>query len=197
MRLRDCAPPVFYFAHLQVAVLLCPPALFTSTQGGYWPGVRGEHMGFALGVPGAGSAGGPTQADFTVTANLSYTTAMGNDEDPFVWQQPDGTLHCLYHNGRSHTRNLGLHAFSRNGTVWHKPADAHSDACSVGRNCTALYTNEVAFVGGGSAQLTGRERPSLLFDPLTKRPTYLFNGAIPENGSQPWYAMVQAVRGKE
>jgi hypothetical protein len=164
-------------------------------KGGYWPGVRGEHIGFAMGGSGAvvSPVGGLLQTAYNVTANLSYTTAVGNDEDPFLWQQPDGTLHCLYHNGRSHTRNLGLHAFSRNGTVWHKPADARTESCSSGRHCTALYTNELRIEGGGTVTLTGRERPSLLFDAVTKRPTYLFNGAIPENGSHPWYAMAQAI----
>ena len=156
---------------------------------GYWPGVRGEHIGFAMGS----SKLGLSQTAFNVTANLSYTTAKGNDEDPFMWQQPDGTLHCLYHNGRGATRNLGLHAFSRDGRVWHKPADARTSKCATKRNCTALYTNEIDLEGGGSVTLTGRERPSLIFDPVTKRPIFLYNGAIPSNRSLPWYSMVQAI----
>jgi hypothetical protein len=42
---------------------------------------------------------------FTSIANLSHT--HGNDEDSYLWQQPDGSLHILYHNGAN-----GLHAFS-------------------------------------------------------------------------------------
>jgi len=81
-------------------------------------------MGFALGEQGA------TQTAFRVTANLTWKGEVpggmpgGNDEDPFVWQQPDGSLHCLYHNGRGGDINLGLHAFSRDGKVWHKPAES-------------------------------------------------------------------------
>ena len=41
---------------------------------------NGEHVGFAL----SESIEGP----FAVSGNLSWQ--YGNDEDPFVWQQPDG-----------------------------------------------------------------------------------------------------------
>eukprot|EP00937_MAST-01D_sp_MAST-1D-sp2_P004291 g4291.t1 len=48
-------------------------------KGGYWPGVRGEHIGFALST----AAVAPpffAATNVTVSANLSYTTAAGNDE---------------------------------------------------------------------------------------------------------------------
>ena len=62
-------------------------------KGGYWPGVEGEHTGFALG-------NSLMQTQYKVSGNLSWgQPASGNDEDGFVWQQQDGTLHCLYHNG--------------------------------------------------------------------------------------------------
>lgn len=154
----------------------------------YWPsikpapGVNGEHIGFAL----SSSYMGP----FQVVGNLSWQ--YGNDEDPFVWQQPDGTLHCLYHNGRSSRTNHGLHAFSRDGVHWHKPADALSAACttSPANNCSALYTNLVHYSDGSVETLTGRERPALLFD-SEGRPTHLYNGII--DSKLPWYAMAQAI----
>lgn len=160
-------------------------------KGGYWPGVGGEHIGFALG-------GSLLQREFTVAANLSWGhPASGNDEDPFCWQQrEDLSLHCLYHNGRSSTTNLGLHAFSADGKQWHKPAQNYDSACAEHRNCSAMYTNLVELDDGTSTTLVGRERPSLLFDPATGRPTHLYNGAIPADvhtHGTPWYSMVQAV----
>ena len=113
-----------------------------------------------------------------------------------MWQQLDGTLHCLYHNGRGGMTNLGLHTFSTDGKVWRKPAQNYGDACAKHRNCSAMYTNSVQLDDGSSITLVGRERPSLLFDQATGRPTHLYNGAIPAAEHQRggvWYAMVQAV----
>lgn len=102
----------------------------------YWPSIKptdgmgGEHTGFAMGP----SLAGP----FRVSANLSWE--YGNDEDPFVWQQPDGSMHCLYHNGRgSKHPNHGLHAFSRDGITWHKPRGALDKACTeFPHDCPAM-----------------------------------------------------------
>ena len=126
------------------------------------------------------------------------------NSDPFVWQQPDGSLHCLYHNGRSSETNHGLHAFSEDGVGWHKPPGALLPACArrndtlprspVTHNCSALYTNVVELDDGSAIVLSGRERPALLFDEVTGAPTHLYNGAIDRNSSVPWYAMVQKIR---
>ena len=169
-------------------------------KGGYWPHVEGEHIGFAL------STSGPEETGYNISANLSWQGQVaggmpgGNDEDPFVWQQPDGTLHCLYHNGRGRDTNLGLHAFSRDGLLWHKPADSNSLECISKRHCSAMYGNEIELDNGTTFTLLGRERPTLIFDPVTHRPTHLYNGAIPPGGKSraggaPWYAMAQAIRG--
>jgi sucrose-6-phosphate hydrolase SacC (GH32 family) len=122
----------------------------------------------------------------------------------FVWQQRDGTFHCLYHNGRGKRTNHGLHAFSRDGIVWHKAPDALLPRCAqrnntlpvspAVHNCSALYTDVVDLDDGTSIALAGRERPALLFDEVTGAPTWLYNGAIDGNTSVPWYAMVQGVR---
>eukprot|EP01079_Euglenida_sp_SAG-EU17-18_P004191 gene4191-4499_t len=157
------------------------------SHAGYWPGVTGEHTGFAM----ADSIEGP----YSVVGNLSWQ--YGNDEDPFVWQQPDGTLHCLYHNGRT-TRhpNHGLHAFSADGLSWHKPYDALQLPCASPNGthaCTALYNNTIAFHDGTKIDLAGRERPALIFDPGTGAPTWLFNGAISVDTTVPWFAMAQPI----
>ena len=163
-------------------------------KAGYWPGVKGEHLGFSFGD-------GIHDRAYTVTANLTYK-GQSNDEDPFLWQQPDGSVHCVYHNGRGHTQNLGLHAFSNDfGVTWHQPADSESVACKKNRQCGALYTNTMKVVGGGTFSVVGRERPTILFDPVSGLPTHLFNGAIPDYGVKggyynkiPWYSMVQGIR---
>jgi hypothetical protein len=49
---------------------------------------------------------------------------------PRQWQQRDGSLHCLYHNGRGKYTNHGLHAFSVDGRTWHKAPDALLPACA-------------------------------------------------------------------
>ena len=160
---------------------------------GYWPAIEarlpltygsGEHTGFALGP----SIEGP----FAVSGNLSWQ--YGNDEDGTVWQQPDGSLHCLYHNGRGKHPNRGLHAFSTDGRTWHKPHDALQPACASAQthNCSAMYTDTVELDDGSWLSLAGRERPAILFD--DRGPAYLYNGAIDRNVSLPWYAMVQPVR---
>lgn len=164
---------------------------------GYWPEIErqlnssygsGEHIGFAL----SGSIEGP----FDVSGNLSWQ--YGNDEDPFVWQQPDGTMHCLYHNGRSIHTNHGLHAFSVDGRTWHKASDALLSPCASNNplpkqhNCSAMYTDLVKLDNGSSITLNGRERPALLFDE-SGTPVALYNGAIDVNPNVPWYAMAQLI----
>ena len=178
--------------------------LSVRSHAGYWPSIEpfaratksnGEHTGFAL--------GNSLEGAFKISGNLSWQ--YGNDEDPFVWQQPDGTLHCLYHNGRGGSRtNHGLHAFSADGEEWHKAPDALLPRCAARNpaspptagmhNCSALYTDLVTLDDGTSITLSGRERPALLFDPLTGAPTWLYNGAIDANRSVPWYAMAQPIR---
>ena len=55
-----------------------------------------------------------------------------------------------------------------------------------------MYTNLLQLDDDTTHMLVGRERPSLLFDRKTGRPTHLYNGAIDSAG--PWYSMVQALR---
>ena len=60
-------------------------------------------------------------------------------------------------------------------------------------NCSALYTNVIHMNDGTSIELSGRERPALLFDRNVDAPIYLYNGAI-AYGSKAWYAMAQAIK---
>lgn len=110
----------------------------------------GEQNGFAL----SESFLGP----FESVTNLSK--APGNDEDPFLWQEPsDDSLHILYHNGPH-----GLHAFSQDGIVWQKsPIGSHAFGLSFNLTDNSTFS------------LRRRERPEILFD-ADGRPLYLYNG---------------------
>jgi hypothetical protein len=108
---------------------------------------------------------------FVNVANL--TQGPGGDEDPFVWQADDGSVHMLYHNGPA-----GYHAFSRNGTCeWRSsPTGAHA------------FSLHVDVDDGSTLVLSRRERPFLTFASPERphgAPTFLFNGAqlADKNGS--------------
>ena len=111
---------------------------------------------------------------FASSANI--TKASGNDEDPFIWSERDGTLHLLYHNGPR-----GLHAFSRDGLAWGKsPTGA------------AAFTLQLTVSGGAPPLLLSRrERPDLLFD-AEGRPRHLYNGAQAPSPRRA-YSIVQGV----
>ena len=106
---------------------------------------------------------------FTSIANLSHT--HGNDEDSYLWQQPDGSLHILYHNGAN-----GLHAFSDvDGKVWHKGT---GDAFTLTYNTTA----------GTSIKVKRRERPEMLFG-ASGHPQFFFSAVETEDGNS--FSLVQ------
>ena len=61
-------------------------------------------------------------------------------------------------------------AFSTDGKVWHKAADALVPACAKRgvpnptpdlHNCSALYTDAVELDDGTTMMLSGRERPAV------------------------------------
>lgn len=125
---------------------------------------RGEMVAFAV----AEDFRGP----FRSIANLSHS--HGNDEDSYLWQQPDGSLHILYHNGAH-----GLHAFSdSSGTNWTK--GAHGSAF------TLQYDRD----DGHTVTLRRRERPELLFG--AHGPTHFFTAVETEEGDS--FSLVQAFR---
>lgn len=86
-------------------------------------------------------------------------------------QQPDGSLHILYHNGAD-----GLHAFSDvAGTNWTKGS---SDAFVLRYNTT----------GGDTIRVKRRERPEMLFG-LDGHPQYFFSAVETEDGNS--FSLVQ------
>ena len=102
----------------------------------------------ALAVSDAGVAG-----PYRCVANV--TAGMPGDEDPFLWQQPDGSLHMLWHN-----RGFGYHGFSAGvGEEWGvSPTGAHAFTLNVtrddGRNMTLLRRErpELRFAGEAAAR---------------------------------------------
>ena len=76
-----------------------------------------------------------------------------------MWQQPDGSLHMLWHN-----RGAGYHGFAAaSGAQWAvSPSGAHA------------FTLSVPLAGGGTIDLSRRERPELRFDNATGVPIALY-----------------------
>ena len=106
--------------------------------------------------------------------------ATHNCEDQFLWQDSRGNFHVIWHHygGRDNTW-LGRHAWSSDGYEW-------SDA-------TPAYNNSfVLEKGGGPGDVLvpnangGAQRPSLLLDPTTRRPTHLYVAASCGGGRNVW-----------
>jgi len=112
---------------------------------------------------------------WTQVAALTPTPGRvpGSYEDAFLFfdTQIPPNWHVLFHIWTSITNITtctnstvsGL-AFSRDGLHW---LFSESEP----------YTNVVAFADGSELVVPTRERPKILFDPVTRAPKYLFNGA--------------------
>ena len=105
----------------------------------------GEQVGFAVGETFRGP--------FRSVSNLSHHG--GNDEDSYLWSQPDGSLHVLFHNGPH-----GYHAFAQ-GT--HGAADNFTFTRSRAASGNA-FELDVAWSNGSNTAMHRRERPEILFD---------------------------------
>ena len=104
---------------------------------------------------------------------FNLTNGQPGDEDPFVWEQPDGTLHLVWHN-----KNYGYHGFAvdnngKGGGKWQVSPIVGTHAF----NLTAPLSNGTSFA------LLRRERPEIRFDPSTGAPVMLYNGV-----TGPWGA---------
>lgn len=103
------------------------------------------------------------------------------DEDPFAWQQPDGSLHTIYHN-----KGFGYHAFAtddggRGGHTWAvSPTGSHA------------FTLSLQLDNGTDTLLQRRERPELRLDPARGGvPATLYNGVLAADGTA--FVAAQAV----
>jgi hypothetical protein len=87
-------------------------------------------------------------------------------EDPFVWYQHETySYHALFHN-MGGCFDLGCHAYSRDTYTWHLSLEP-------------AYGHVVHFDDGTQIRMKRRERPQLVFDAKTGRPTHLINGVQP------------------
>lgn len=106
------------------------------------------------------------------TAPIFY----GHAEDPTWWySSATRSYHALFHGlGACGTgaAGVGCHAFSRDGVAWTLSP-------------TPAYSLDVKFDDGSHITFARRERPQLLFDPVTGEPTHLVNGVQPPGPLQP------------
>jgi hypothetical protein len=107
--------------------------------------------------------------------------APGAWEDPFLYLDPRGNFHLLAHvwsnvpQPTCANTNVSGHLFSADGLTW-------------GMGAEQPYTGHVAFTDGSSLTMTTRERPKLMFDPVSGEPTHLLNGAVGGPSScPPWW----------
>jgi len=114
----------------------------------------------------APALGGPWAALWDIPAG----GVPGTYEDPFLFIDPRGNWHVLYHVynattpcGDCDSEVVSGHVFSRDGRVWNSAT-------------VQPFTNVVAVVGAGDWTLATRERPKLMFDARTGDPTHLLNG---------------------
>jgi hypothetical protein len=91
-------------------------------------------------------------------------------EDPYLWFETGSGYHAVLHrNGCKKgvgcdPKVSGQHAYSEDGKSWHLSAvDAY--------NATVYYTD------GTTEELQSRERPHLILDPASGKPTHLVTGA--------------------
>jgi hypothetical protein len=102
--------------------------------------------------------------------NRSAGAPVGAYEDAFLWVDPRGAWHALFHvyaevvEPTCASSNVSAHAFSEDGVTWHySPLQP--------------YTTTVTLTDGTSFITPTRERPKLLFG-ADGEPTHLFNGAV-------------------
>jgi hypothetical protein len=125
--------------------LVTNPAPWVLPNGSVLLGLSGDN----------GSAGKCIGMARAATWNGSYTpdreVAVRGGEDPFVWVNPRGDAHVIYHDVAG-TSNGG-HAFApaSNPTQW-----------TLGTH--ALYTGRLVWPNGTQATVYDRERPKLVFE---------------------------------
>ena len=96
----------------------------------------------------------------------------GLEEDPFFWFQANtNSYHALFHN-MGGCKDVGCHSFSRDGMTW-----------TLSK--TPAYSYNVTFDDGKETVFSRRERPQLVFDPVTGAPTHLINGVQLPRSEQP------------
>jgi hypothetical protein len=114
---------------------------------------------------------GPWSALSTPSFNDHTNAPIGGYEDAFLWIDPRGAWHALFHVWSTEpeascvSSNVSAHGFSSNGIDWHfSPLQP--------------YGTTVTLEDGTSFISPTRERPKLLFGASDGEPTHLLNGAV-------------------
>ena len=109
-------------------------------------------------------------AQFPTKASLVANGVPGHYEDPILYMDRRGHWHVIWHVYNSTTpcgactdSTVSGHHFSADGVEWH--------ASKV-----QPYTNKVEFTNGSVLTVATRERPKLIFDPITGDISHLSTG---------------------
>lgn len=115
--------------------------------------------------------------------NPSGPRLNGNYEDPFLFQDPRGNFHVIYHvyrtgpiGGDAHNCLPGHDGAVVSGHAW------SPDGLSWTTSATEPYGNVINLTDGSQQLVTTRERPKLLFN-AAGDPTHLSNGVCPSPGN--------------
>lgn len=152
-----------------------------------WPGVNGENPAiwitaagavYAMGRGGDVAAYSPNWRNHSAWLRgappnvTTYLTGRPDVEDPYVYQDSDGSFHAIMHSlegphmcGSVSACQVGTHAFSLDGFAWQYGGTA--------------YTTEVNMTDGTQLYLNRRERPHLVFAEGTRTIVALSNSAEP------------------
>ena len=113
---------------------------------------------------------GPWTVAAAAPFNNRSNAPTGSYEDAFIWIDPRGAWHALFHVWSEviaptcADSNVSAHAFSEDGLAWHfSPRQP--------------YNTSVALDDGTSFITPTRERPKLFFG-SDGEPSHLFNGAV-------------------
>lgn len=128
---------------------------------------------------------------FTSLDYISITrgNSPGIFEDSFLFFDPRGNWHIFFH---TYTMScdtplcdptaISGHSFSEDGLTWFSSYEQP-------------YFNTVNITDGSVVQMSTRERPKLLFDPVSGLPTHLSNGICPTPHCPPQAAIQCKVQG--
>jgi len=126
-----------------------------------------------------GIASAPTwKGPYTRLSNDPIFVCAGA-EDPYVWEDTDGTFHILFNDKWESSTGVGGHAYSEDGLHW---TFANTKA----------YTTTVKWTNGTSSTMHRRERPQVFFD-SNMNPTVLFNGVQPSSSDDHTFTLANPI----
>ena len=111
------------------------------------------------------------EGPWTLVTKLNHEGGpYGVFEDPYLFTDARSHFHCLYHvydtsadKSQCVNSTVSAHIYSEDGFEWHTSP-------------VQPYTTQIELVTGETVTVSTRERPRLVFDAATGRPTHLING---------------------